>query len=1290
MKKTILVFILIAGLSYFLFCDTDFCDQTVLVVLNPKMSEFNGSLDISFFGTFAKVSVENIFQIHDHDLISNLTSIPGYEFRSIYMITLPSQSKALVLSAIEELMTIEGIDFAKPNYISTPTIIPNDEYWDHPGLWSLHGTHGVKAPEAWDLTQGSRDVRVGVMDTGIATHPDLNNNVDATLGKNFVLDNFDILDTHSHGTLTAGVVGAVGNNSIGIVGVNWRVTLVPLRISLGGWAKEGDMIKAVEWATNLWGTENEIPILNMSFSGYGTLTALRSAICNYPGLFTWSAGNTGTDVDEFLDDYGSFNLNNLIAVGAINSDGERAEWDGIGSSSYSLSGENVHVFAPGADGYFTSINNEYDLYGGTSMAAPHAAGVAALLLSIDPSLGASEIKTIITSHADPIEISIPGGTQIVNRLNAYKAALSILQEEIVIGPDDCLQNAIDMCAPGGVIILESGTYTSLETFFLSNKDITIRGSLDDRAFIKGKFVISNVSSNTLLENLVFEPTVSNDGFKVIELINATPTLNNLVFNLDNDFHSIAVYAEIDTIDHNVLYINSSIFHKGQGIFFTSATDIETTLYVTNSSFMNNFGDSNSVSGTAIHFLGGNLYVADSEFKVQGVDLSSILGDTETVKAVVNNSVLSKTIRFTDNKFITNLEGLQLINTDIVVTGADDYNFYLERNIFTTSFGAGYTPNHSRIRLDSSPNPTGFRSFIFQNTDIMLDSYVPYNFLKHSSKTTIKNNLLTGNIAFVSPILENKVTFNWFVEPQEFPNNINITHHNNFFGDPNIDPVSLQPIWNETIKSGLIEAGDPDTNENGILWWEDKDDQDIYGNRFSIGAVLPIQYGWMLYSLSNFPDTAPLSNPQNISWVSFPFLDKLFTGLIKGHPATELYYELHLYNDNSLLFDDTWFRVLDNIQWQYDGASGSVYFDLFWDTLTGEYEHLLDSRHGYKIQMLPYKSKNIIVSGFLAELYGNNEDNLVMKINPGELETWVGYYKLKSESPLVALDQIEPYLTEIKTQRWSMNKDSNGEWRSDRGNPRFNFGEAVSLKYIVDQEILFTWNVENNSSYPSANTYYHPVVQHFNYTEQMDYIPLYIYLPDDMSHEGIGEIGIFIDDVCYGAEVIMGDVVQINGYFIELDVDEADIEFRFYEYNNRSFEKKIVNYSVWDTEQRMFLARSLNLKEKEIFYIVSLREENGDNKDVPSKTFLEGNFPNPFNPSTTIRYSLAQTESVNLTIYNVRGQLVKTLVNETQEAGRHSVEWYGDNEQKNKVASGIYFYKFETSVGTDVQRMLLLK
>jgi len=143
--------------------DEDFHGSRVLVVLDKNISGFNKQQNKLLFGNFEKISVHDIFQITSTEVQAAINeSIGEGEFRQIFLITLPNNDKQGVLNAIEKLEKIEGIKYAGPDYFLDLTRVPNDEEYG-----SLYGLHSIKAPEAWNITTGSRNVRVGIIDTGV-------------------------------------------------------------------------------------------------------------------------------------------------------------------------------------------------------------------------------------------------------------------------------------------------------------------------------------------------------------------------------------------------------------------------------------------------------------------------------------------------------------------------------------------------------------------------------------------------------------------------------------------------------------------------------------------------------------------------------------------------------------------------------------------------------------------------------------------------------------------------------------------------------------------------------------------------------------------------------------------------------------------------------------------------------------------------------------------------------------------------------------------------------------------
>ncbi|MGN1155042.1 MAG: S8 family serine peptidase [Agathobacter sp.] len=391
--------------------EEDFADNRVLVVLDKNVGSINRKHDKSFFGFFEISNIKDLTEIHE-----NAFTVDEEKFRQIIQLELPTHSKQNVLNVIKWLEKIEGIVYAGPDYIiGNAETETNDVRFNEQTDLS-----NIQIKEAWDITTGSTDVRVGVIDSGIASHPDLNDNVvegwDFFNNNNVTTD-----DTNGHGTHVAGIIGAIGNNGVGIAGIAWNISLVPLQVTYDGCnAFLSDEIEAITYATN-----NNIPILNYSRGTTQYSTAFKQAVANYPGLFICAAGNYKLNLDESDFYAASYSLSNMISVANVTNAGILA-----GSSNYGK--DVVHLAAPGTQILSTVLEEGYGLKSGTSMAAPHVTGVAALIYSIRPDLSPVEIKELILNNVDEIEAlndkCITGG-----RLNAYKAVRAATEPQTFTG-----------------------------------------------------------------------------------------------------------------------------------------------------------------------------------------------------------------------------------------------------------------------------------------------------------------------------------------------------------------------------------------------------------------------------------------------------------------------------------------------------------------------------------------------------------------------------------------------------------------------------------------------------------------------------------------------------------------------------------------------------------------------------------------------------------------------------------------------------------------------------------------
>jgi subtilisin family serine protease len=322
--------------------------------------------------------------------------------------------------------------YAEPNRIFHVHRTPND-----PGYSELWGMDAISAPNAWDVTTGSSSVAVAVIDTGVSyTHPDLaaniwanpgeiasngldddsNGRIDDTRGWDAADGDPNPNDVIGHGTHVAGTIGALGDNSVGVVGVNWQVSLMPLKI-----ARDSDnalvtsaIIQAFDYAC-----DENARVANGSFGGAGHHQPFEDAINACPGtLFVFSAGNGGDD--DIGDDNDlmpqspcTVNAPNVLCVAAAD-DAELTFFSNFGRTT-------VDLAAPGWD-ILSTIPAGYDYYAGTSMAAPHVAGAAALLAAHKPGLTAIELRNAVMNGVTPMS-SMTGKVAMGGMLNV-QAALS--------------------------------------------------------------------------------------------------------------------------------------------------------------------------------------------------------------------------------------------------------------------------------------------------------------------------------------------------------------------------------------------------------------------------------------------------------------------------------------------------------------------------------------------------------------------------------------------------------------------------------------------------------------------------------------------------------------------------------------------------------------------------------------------------------------------------------------------------------------------------------------------------
>lgn len=427
---------------------------------------------VKFKANVASAQAENTVQS------LNASVVESFENLAIQQWTLPNEvsvngqsftnNNVTDMEALAAYMVAnnENIEFAEPNYYmssSPTTFVPDDPSFSL--LWGLNNTGqtggtpdiDIDALEAWSITTGNGNIVVGVLDSGIDwTHPDLVDNIwqnegedadgdgkviefingewvmdpddingidddgngyiDDFVGWDFVDEDNNPDDLNQHGTHVAGTIAASGNNGLGVVGVSHQVKIMPLRfLNSDGVGAVSDAVKGLNYSMS-----KGVHLTNNSWGSTGMSESLRLAIeqaAEANQLFIAAAGNNSLDNDVVPNYPSSFDLDNIIAVAAINANGVLAGFSNYGATK-------VDIAAPGVAIFSTLPDNSYGGANGTSMATPHVSGAAVLLWSENLDASYSQIKNAILGSVNEAG-NLSGVVATSGSLNVHQALLAM-------------------------------------------------------------------------------------------------------------------------------------------------------------------------------------------------------------------------------------------------------------------------------------------------------------------------------------------------------------------------------------------------------------------------------------------------------------------------------------------------------------------------------------------------------------------------------------------------------------------------------------------------------------------------------------------------------------------------------------------------------------------------------------------------------------------------------------------------------------------------------------------------
>jgi subtilisin family serine protease len=377
-----------------------------------------------------------------------------------------------VSALANQLLSVPEVAAAEPDLLMQIMRTPNDpaysDQWHY--FAPAPGNYGINLPAAWDLTTGSTNVVVAVIDTGVLlNHTDLAGRM--VPGYDFISDVFNANDGNGrdadandpgdwltweeaffgpcaggsatdsswHGTHVAGTIAANSNNSLGVAGINWQAKILPVRVlgKCGGYLS--DIADSIRWSAGLPVTgvpanQNPAKVINMSLGGQAACgTAYQNAInaaVAAGSVVVVAAGNSNANAANFTP----ANCNNVITVAATDRYGDRAYYSNYGTVvEVAAPGGETNLF--GSDGVLSTLNlgtmgpttDAYVYYQGTSMAAPHVAGVASLLFAVNPNLTPAQVTTLLQNNVTPFPLGSSCttslcGAGIVNTAAAVRAA----------------------------------------------------------------------------------------------------------------------------------------------------------------------------------------------------------------------------------------------------------------------------------------------------------------------------------------------------------------------------------------------------------------------------------------------------------------------------------------------------------------------------------------------------------------------------------------------------------------------------------------------------------------------------------------------------------------------------------------------------------------------------------------------------------------------------------------------------------------------------------------------------
>jgi len=772
--------------------------------------------------------------------------------------------------------------------------------------------------------------------------------------------------------------------------------------------------------------------------------------------------------------------------------------------------------------------------------------------------------------------------------------------------------------------------------------------------------------------------VSQDGGWYYYQINVSRSVNNTIYNRESQF-SIVLQNIEDGVWYNVpgVFINDYLFQYGMS---QSNSTIQ--------NWINNAADNSVISIPQNTYYGSINISSRVGLVLQGDNSNnnrpSFIGTGyQTVINISNSSNIS--IR---NLKISNGSGLDgggfviSNSTGILIDNCHVYN-----NVARAYYSGGALPGDSHGGAAKAINSSlYFYDTVLYGNNASIGCTV---YLSGGNISFEKCSLdqLASNPASYSVYGDNGFTHTYLNSIIKSPYDTNGTYNLCCLYNTNLqlwqfsgygkfiaDPMFVYPATNDySLQKGSPCIG---TGYNDLYWdpqgssWN-QDWLTVHDETQDIGAI---PYDYDRYCTYSF------TNDGQGNWKCFPVIDDYTTINIGG---------TNYRTDNMRAF----FR-------QYDGLQSQMtQVDFRWFDAT----HPLDTYHYYPNAPITWHYMEGDI-GYLAVfnqnsvMPANNEkyhgyhipyDSPVSVPYPNT-EHWIGYFIPETQVAQVAFGTFLDELYYIQHKNWTMVRvkpKRGSSWivtlGSGQRSPTLSYGDMVIVKKFgadlptypeIDE---FVWY-----RYGAAQQFTKEDPTYFSFNKEPEYTAIFVQM-DSLSTAQ--EIAVVSDGVCYGAAVVENDLVMIPAFISSLPDGS---ELQLVTWDGAKAASNPISFNRYDTNSDQFVTCNNLIKQDCDFYYISTGNNNNSAPEISSISI--SNYPNPFTPSTTINYSIPKEGNVIINIYNIKGQIVKTLVSESLKSGTYSIVWNGDDQNGKKVSAGLYFTRIQAQGKALTNKMVKLR